>query len=387
LNSSNFRIARVLGIPIEVNATWIITLVFITSILALQFYPEALPRGSPHRDSLALHWIMAVASGIVFFASVLLHELAHSVVAKSQGIPVKAITLFIFGGVSQIGGEARRPLHEFLIAIVGPLMSLLLAGVFFAVIWVSNIDRSEPLAVVLEWLLLMNLVVAAFNMAPGFPLDGGRVLRSLLWGLTGNLLKATRLATATGRAMGYCLMFIGGLAILDLIDFIDPWSALWFGILGMFLESSARQSWFQARALDLLAKHRASEIMSADLTTAEGDEQIQYLIDRGGKRFIYFVTDDDERVSGVLTEKETAPFQVQGRLTVTAADLMLRTEAAVTARPSDDAAAMLQRMEAEGVWHLPVIDEGRVVGVVAKEDILRLLARDLTPGRRLAGQR
>jgi CBS domain-containing protein len=255
------------------------------------------------------------------------------------------------------------------------------------VIWVSNIDPSEPLAVVLEWLLLMNLVVAAFNMAPGFPLDGGRVLRSLLWGITGNLLKATRLATATGRAIGYMLMFIGGLAILDLIDFIDPWSALWFGILGMFLESSARQSWFQARALDVLSKHRASEIMSADLTTADGDEQIQYLINRGGKRFIYFVADDDERVCGVLTEKETAPFQAQGRLTVTAADVMIRTEAAATAKPADDAAAMLQKMEADSVWHLPVVDEGRVVGVVAKEDILRLLARDLTPGRRLAGQR
>ena len=387
MHGTNFRIARVLGIPIEINATWIITLVFVTSLLALQIYPEVLPPSSPQRDNIALHWLMALGSGLVFFVSVLLHELAHSVVAKRQGIPVKAITLFIFGGVSQIAGEARRPLHEFLIAIVGPLMSLFLAGIFFAVLWVSGLSMSQPLAVVLEWLILMNLVVAAFNMAPGFPLDGGRVLRSVLWGISGNLLKATRLATITGRAMGYSLMLIGGVAIFDLIDFIDPWSGLWFGVLGMFLESSARQSWFQARALDALSKHKAAEIMTHDLKTAHRNDRLHALVSRGDKHYIYFVTDDEERVSGVLTEKESAPFVRQGRLNVAADDLMLKPGAMPTAKLTDTASTMLQSMEAASVWHLPVVDDGQVIGVVSKENILRLLAREVMPNQRLTGRR
>jgi Zn-dependent protease/CBS domain-containing protein len=385
LNRRNFRIARVLGIPIEINPTWVITMVFVTSLLALQIYPEVLPPSSPYRNDVVLHWLMALCSGIVFFASVLLHELAHSIVAKSQGIPVKAITLFIFGGVSQIAGEARRPLHEFLIAIVGPLMSLLLAGIFFVLLWATGLSPMEdPLAIVLEWLILMNLVVAAFNMAPGFPLDGGRVLRSVIWGISGNLVKATRFATIAGRALGYSLMFIGGLAIFNLIDFIDPWSALWFGILGLFLESSARQSWFQTRALEVLSKHKAATIMTSTLETARRDERVQYLVNRGGRHFLFFVTDNDESVAGVLTERETAPFQAQGRLNVAAEDIMIKPGTMTTARLTDDAAAMLQSMEAASVWHLPVIDDGQVIGVVSKEDVLRLLARDLMPRQRLA---
>jgi Zn-dependent protease/CBS domain-containing protein len=326
---------------------------------------------------------MAAASGLIFFASIVLHELAHSVVAKRQGIEVKAITLFIFGGVSQIASDARRPLHEFFIAIVGPLMSLVLAGVFFAIFFVGGFSDSEPLAIVLQWLIFMNLVVAAFNMAPGFPMDGGRVLRSALWGLTGNLLKATRLATTTGRAMGYSMMFIGGMAIFGVITFLDSWSGLWLGVLGMFLESSARQSWFQARALDLLSKYRAEEIMTPELETAYRGERVQFLVNRGGGRhFIFFVSDEDDRVIGLVTEKETRALQAEGRMGVAAESVMLLPAQATTAGPNDDGASMLQTMEAASVWHLPVLDDGRVVGVVSKENLLRLLGQHLAPGRR-----
>ena len=386
MHRTNFRIARVLGIPIEINATWIITLVFVTGLLALQVYPQFLPDSSPHRNDVLLHWVMALISGIVFFVSVLLHELAHSVVARRQGIPVKAITLFIFGGVSQIAGEARRPLHEFLIAIVGPLTSLVLAGGLLLVLWAGSISTDEPLGLALQWLMWMNLVVAAFNMAPGFPLDGGRVLRSILWGITGSMLKATRLATMTGRAMGYSLMLIAGMAILGLIEFIDQWNALWFGIVGMFLESTARQSWFQARALDALSRHKASELMSSNLPLARAGDRLKDLVRAGQRHFIYFVTEgDDDRVVGVLTDRETGPFQRQDRLTVTAADTMIEPEEMPTAHPTQEASGMLHTMEAAGVWHLPVVDDGRVVGVVGKEDVLRLLARDLAPQRRLTG--
>jgi len=383
--NGSFQIARFFGIPIVVNASWLLTLAFVTTMLALRFYPEVIPPRSPHRDDEALHWVMALGSGIVFFLSILLHELAHSMVARKQGIPVRSITLFIFGGVSQIGGEAKRPLHEFAMAIIGPLTSLAIAGVFFGA-W-SAMGRSEekPFAIVVEWLFFMNLIVAGFNMAPGFPMDGGRVLRALLWGVSGNLHRATRLATLAGRALGYSLMFIGAFAFFGLLRWIDPWSGVWFIILGLFLESSARQSWYQARILDTLARYSAEEIMTPDLETAGREERLRYLANRGGRRFIFFVSDPDESVVGVLTEKEVAPVGDDERLTKSAGDVMLRPQDVPVAAPREDGASLLQRMEADAVWHLPVVSEGRVVGVVSKETLLRILARNLIPQPGLAG--
>ena len=266
----NIRIARLLGIPIVVNISWLITLAFVTTMLALRFYPGVIPPSSPYRDDLALHWVMAISSGLAFFASIILHELAHSIIALRQGIPVKSITLFIFGGVSQIGGEAKRPLFEFVMAIVGPLTSVVLAAIFAGLWWLAGHSPTKPLSLVLEWLFLMNLVIAIFNMAPGVPMDGGRVLRSIIWGVTGNFYKATRLATIIGRGVGYGLMLLGGLAFLDVLGgYVDPWSGAWFIILGLFLESSARQSWLQAKALDVLSRSSAADIMNADLETAD----------------------------------------------------------------------------------------------------------------------
>jgi Zn-dependent protease/CBS domain-containing protein len=360
-----------------------VTLAFVTSILALQVYPEVFPPSSPHRNDLVLHWAMALVSGLSFFLSIVLHELAHSIIARYQGIPVKSITLFIFGGVSQIGGEARRPLNEFVMAIVGPLTSLLLGGVFFAAWWLLGGSEASPVSIVIEWLFLMNVIVAAFNMAPGFPMDGGRVLRSIIWGISGSIFKATRLATLVGRSLGYSLMLVGAIAFLGLIDFVDPWSGAWFAVLGLFIESQARQSWFQAKALDVLSQYKAEDLMTAELSTAYGTDELRYLVSRAGRRFMYFVADDDENVVGVLTEREAEPAITSFDTRKTAADVMLATNSVPVAAPRDDGASMLQRMEATSSWHLPVVKEGRVVGVVSKESLLRLLARAMLPQRRL----
>jgi Zn-dependent protease len=385
--NSNIRVAKLLGIPVVVNLSWILTLAFVTAMLALRFYPDVLSE-SPYRDDDLLHWIMGLSSGLIFFASILLHELAHSVVALRQGIPVKSITLFIFGGVSQIAGEATKPLHEFIMAIIGPLTSLLLGGIFLALWWATGFSTDEPLAIVLEWLFLMNVVLAVFNMAPGFPMDGGRVLRSLLWGISGNLFRATRLATLVGRSLGYALMIIGALAFFRLLgDFIDPWSGAWFAILGLFLESSAKQSWFQAKALDILAKHSAEDVMDSELRTAYQHEEVRFLADRAGPRYMYFVSDDDEQVVGVLTEREVDSLPASERDVKTAADVMVDTQQVPTAIPRDNAGALLQRMEADSLWHMPVVSEGRVIGVVSKESLLRLLARSLFAQPKLLGQR
>jgi Zn-dependent protease len=195
--NGSIQVARIMGIPIVVNLSWLLTLGFVTVLLAVGFYPSVFEDTS-YRDDKVIHWVLASISGVAFFTSIVLHELAHSVVALKQGIPVKNITLFIFGGVSQIGGEARRPLHEFIMAIIGPFTSLALAGIFCVAWWITGFSTSEPVAAVVWWLFVMNLVLAAFNMAPGFPMDGGRVLRAIIWGISGNSMSATRIATLAG---------------------------------------------------------------------------------------------------------------------------------------------------------------------------------------------
>lgn len=375
---TTIRLLRIFGIPIEINLSWLLTLAFVTASLALRFYPEVLPDG--YRGDYLLHWAMGLGSGIFFFASVLAHELAHSLVARRQGIEVKSITLFLFGGVSQIAGDARRPLNEFFIAIVGPLMSLLLAGFFFASWFLTGQSDNQPAALVLQWLFIMNLVVAVFNMAPGFPMDGGRVLRSIIWGLSGSMFRATQIATVIGRAMGYGMMLVGALAFLGFLKgYLDPFDGLWFVLLGMFLESSSKQSWFQARALHTLSSYKASDIMSKNLLTAYSSDFVRYLRQRAGRFFIYFVVDEvDDHVMGVVTEKEVdLAEKVSPQLDQTAGQLMVATESLPTIELEEDGANILQRMEAGTLWHMPVIEDGRVVGVVSKDSLLRLLAQKM----------
>jgi Zn-dependent protease len=380
--NSNIQVAKLLGIPVMVNLSWLFTLAFVTTILAVRFYPTVIPPRSEYRDDIVLHWGMAIASGLIFFLSILIHEFAHSIVALRFGIPVKSITLFIFGGVSQIGGEARRPFHEFLMAIMGPLTSLILAIGFLGLWFAIGRSETSPIAIVLEWLFLMNLIIAAFNMAPGFPMDGGRVLRSILWGVSGNLFKATRLATLAGRGLGYALMMIGAVAFFGLIEFIDPWSGAWFAILGLFLESSARQAWIQTKALDILSKYAAEDIMVADLMTAEERDILRYVVSRSiSPHYLFFISDDDEQVVGVLTEREVDAVDIDARNRRTAGEVMVPTASMPVAAPREDAASILQRMESDSLWHLPVVSEGRVIGVVSKDSILRILARNLIPQR------
>jgi CBS-domain-containing membrane protein len=174
-------------------------------------------------------------------------------------------------------------------------------------------------------------------------------------------------------------MLFGFLALIGLFDFIDPWSGVWMGLLGMFLESSAKQSWFQARALETLSKYQAQDVLSEDTETVTEQEIGARLADRGNRHFVYFVTDPDERVVGVVTERELAARKPSEARRLTAGELMVRPEAFETAAPSETGDKLLQRMESASLWHLPVISDGRLIGVVSKERLLMLLARALLP--------
>jgi Zn-dependent protease len=226
-------------VPIGLNFSWFLTFCFVILTLALRVYPDIFPDSSTW-----VYWVMGVVSGVLFFASILTHEMAHSLIAKAYGIPVKGITLFIFGGVSQITKEAARPLAEFIMAFAGPATSVLLAGAFGLLWWLTGAAEDEPLPVMLEWLWLMNLFLGAFNLTPGFPLDGGRILRSILWGVTGNYRQSTHWASRIGQLMA-------ALMATDRRNHtahhsLGRWGP-WLIIMGMFLDSAARQSWRQVR--------------------------------------------------------------------------------------------------------------------------------------------
>ena len=228
---ASFRIGRVFGIPIEINASWGIVFLLLTFLLAQEFDDSRL------RWPIAQRWSVAMAMTIFFFMSVLTHELSHSVLAKRQGIPVHGITLFIFGGVSRLSREPDGPWKEFIIAVIGPVSSLMLAALFGGV-WYALGGGDSTLEVMLFLLAWSNFSLGVFNMLPGYPLDGGRVLRAAIWGLTGNHRKATRVAARAGQAIGAIAVLLG----IAIGVMIEPVNGVWIAIVGSFLFSVATAS-------------------------------------------------------------------------------------------------------------------------------------------------
>jgi len=228
---SSLRLGRVFGIPIEINISWVLIFLLLTYLLAGQFDDTRL------RWPLAQRWVVAVITAVFFFLSVLAHELSHSVMALSKGIPVRGITLFIFGGVSRLDREPQRPLTEFIVALVGPLISIVLAMIF-GLTWYLLGRGDSPLEIILLLLAWTNLSLGVFNLVPGYPLDGGRLLRAGIWGFTGNHHKATQIAAAIGQLVGLS-MVLGGVLLAVLSEPVD---GVWLGLVGMFLFSMARNS-------------------------------------------------------------------------------------------------------------------------------------------------
>ncbi len=230
--SASLRLGRVFGIPIEVNISWVFVFLLLTFVLAGEFDDARL------RWPVAQRWTVAMVTVVLFFLSVLAHELSHSVMAQRKGIPVRGITLFIFGGVSRLDHEPNRPVTEFAIALVGPLCSILLAGIFGGS-WYLAGGGDSTIEVVLLLLAWTNLSLGVFNLVPGYPLDGGRLLRAGIWGMTGSYRRATQIAAWSGQAVGGA-MILGG---ASLALWVDPVNGVWVAIVGFFLFSIARSSY------------------------------------------------------------------------------------------------------------------------------------------------
>lgn len=228
---ASLRLGRVFGIPIEINISWVLVFLLLTYLLAEQFDDARL------RWPVAQRWTVAMVTVVLFFLSVLAHELSHSVMAVSKGIRVRGITLFIFGGVSRLDREPQRPITEFMVALVGPIISIVLA-VLFGGVWLLLGRGDSPVEMILLLLAWTNLSLGLFNLVPGYPLDGGHLLRAGIWGITGDHRKATHIAAWMGQAVG-AAMVLGG---ASLAVFSEPVDGVWLGVVGLFLISMARSS-------------------------------------------------------------------------------------------------------------------------------------------------
>ena len=267
--AGSIRLGRIAGIQIDMDLDWLIILALLTASLALDWFPFAAPRLGT-----TTYWVLGFIAALLLFVSVVLHELAHSLVARARGLPVKSITLFIFGGVSNLQQEPQTPGVEFQIAIIGPLTSLAIGAVSLGV--GTLIGHNAPLvAAVLGYLGVTNLLLGVFNLIPGFPLDGGRVLRSIIWGVTGSLRRATRAAARVGQVIAYLLIFAGVFLFFG-GSFIN---GLWFGFIGWFLLQAAQAANSQVMLESVFKGVTVGQLMSPAPMTAPANISLQQLVD------------------------------------------------------------------------------------------------------------
>ena len=372
--ASGFRLGRLFGIPIYLHASWFIIFVLITVSLATQFTAQ-------HAGwTPAQHWTLGIVTSLLFFASVIFHEMAHSVVAKQYKIPVVSITLFVFGGLSQISRESSSARQEFNIAIAGPASSFFLAGIFFLIARFAG--GIEMLAAAAKWLAWINLSLGAFNLVPGFPLDGGRILRAIAWGFTHDYNRATRVASRGGQWFAYLMIFLG---IWQAVT--GNWiGGLWLAFIGWFLLNAAQESYAQVAVRNSLQGLRAADIMTQDIPSVPRDISLEdYIHDvlRTGRRF-HFVTADGRPVGFItLHAVREVPREEWANTSVQAAMLPRERIHSVTAE--EPLLAILERMQNEDVNQMPVMNDGQLVGMITRDSILRVIQTRLQVGL-FAGQ-
>jgi Zn-dependent protease/predicted transcriptional regulator len=367
---AGFRVGSVFGVPIYIHGTWLIIFMLITYSLATQFTQQH-PGWSQQQ-----HWALGIITSILFFASVVFHELSHTLVAKLYRIPVESITLFIFGGISRISKEAATATQEFLIALAGPLSSFVLAGVFWLV--ARFFPGRELLVASCTWLAEINAALAIFNLIPGFPLDGGRMLRGLTWALTKDFDRSTKIASNVGRFFAYLMILYGVFRV-----FHGDWvGGVWIAFIGWFLLSAARESYSMVTIRHALMGVRAQDIMTSDVPTVERNISIEDYANevmRTGRRF-HIVTGAGSPVGLVtLHSGRAVPRDEWANTSIQA--VMMPIDRIHWATPDESALAVLARMQDADINQMPVRSGDHIVGVIGRDTILRALQTRLQLGQ------
>jgi Zn-dependent protease len=378
-----FKLGRIFGITIRIDWSWLFIFLLIAWDLATVF-------AQVHPGwTIWLAWLTAIVAALLFFASVLAHELAHSLVARAQGVPVRSITLFLFGGVSNIQREPSSPLAEFLITIVGPITSIVLGFIF---IWLSGaaigpldavvaspfalVGRLDPLATLLLWLGPINILVGLFNLIPGFPLDGGRILRSILWAITRNLRRATHWASTVGQAVAWFMIVLGVAMIFGVrVPFFGTGfiSGLWLIFIGWFLNSAAAQSYQQVVVEDILAGVPVSQLMrmnplAVPAAISIGDLVQNYMM---GTEDQSFPVMSGGQFVGIITVEDVRKVPHQQWAATTVEQIMTPADKMAEVTPDEDAAEALRELSQRDASQLPVMRNGQMIGMLRRRDIAR----------------
>jgi len=363
MRRSGIKIGQVFGIPIFLHLSWILIFGLITYSLVDEYGARY-----PQWTSGQL-WSLGVITSLLFFGSVLFHELSHSAVARHYRIPVASITLFFFGGIASITRDPDSAGQEFLMAAAGPASSYVLAGAFWLLAQATPND-SMPNALA-TWLAGTNALLATFNLLPGFPLDGGRVFRSIVWGITKNYSKSTRIASRVGQGIAYAMMAFGLYTAFILHSSVN---GVWFIFLGWFLLTAARQSYQQVEAQGALQGLRAVDVMTSDMPTVARDlslDEYAREVSRTGRR-AHLVVSDGKLAGLMRVEVLQAVPREEWPSTSVQAVMIPREKLAWTA-PEEPVLSVLERMRSANVDQLAVIREDNVVGLVTRDSILRVV--------------
>lgn len=365
---NGIKIGRIAGIDIKIHWSWFAIFFLLTWFLATGFYGDVYETWSRTEA-----WAASIVTTILFFSSILLHELSHSIVARRLGIPVKDITLFIFGGVSSLGAEPTDAKQEFKVAIVGPLTSFaigIIAGIIALIGLLNDLEDTVPFAIA-EYLFVINIAVGIFNMLPGFPLDGGRVLRAALWGRSGNMLRATRWASTAGTVISFGLIAIGVVSIL----FGSFIGGVWFIVIGWFLRNSAESSYQQLVLRRTLEGVKVREMLNRGFHPAPPDmpldEVVTGLMFGHSQRCVPIVVADD--LLGLISMRDLHKVATDQWPETSAFRAMTPKEQLHIVAPEDDLTRALEIMASHDIHQLPVIDSRSFLGFVTRADVLRLI--------------
>lgn len=363
------KLGRVFGVQIGLHYSWLIIALLVTLSLAGQFHNT-----NPHWSEGTI-WATAIITGLLFFVAIILHELSHAAVAKARGLPVRSITLFALGGVAQIEKEASDAKTEFWIAIVGPIASviigLLCLLLAWALGWAPMGTPTTPPVAMLMWLGVINIGLAIFNLIPGYPLDGGRVLRAIIWWFTGDVTRSTRIASLVGQFVAFTFIIFGIFRFFGGAGF----GGLWIAFVGWFLLDAARASYGQLALTESLRGLRARDVMTNDCPVVSGRDNLHTLVEehllRTGKRC--FIVEEQGRIAGLITAHEIKAIP-RNRWPYTTVDEVMRPlDQLHTVKPEASAAEALETMARDDVNQLPVVKDGHLEGMISRSHILQVL--------------
>lgn len=369
----SLRIGRIFGIPLEVNVSWLVIFVLVAFSLGAQYFPTV----AGGQDPSWAYYLAGAGTALLFFGSIVAHELCHALVARAEGNHVDKITLFIFGGVAQIDDEPTTPGREFLMASAGPAMSLLL-GVTCLIAWIaaSSAGASWWVWAPLQYLAFINVFVAVFNLLPGFPLDGGRVLRSVLWAITHDLLKATRWAVRVGQLIGWSLVSIAVFSVLGgSADFI------WFGLIGWFIASLAGQAYRQQLLKSHLAGVTADSIMTPEPEYVDGDAPLDELVQEHflGRRHSRYPVIYQGSIVGLVSLPDVKAVDRSEWPFVRTIEVTNRDLSSLVVDRKTPVETLLGRLAGDRPGALLVVGDGRLIGILTRADVIHLLQQEASP--------